>query len=297
MTSDLSTAFDHPEARAIATALPEFPDRISVRDYVVEVEIGAFQVERDVTQRVSFNIVVELVGANADLDDDVDRILSYDRVTEAIEIELASQRLNLLETLAEQIADRILREPQAGRVFVRIEKLDRGPGVLGVEIVRVRADAGAVEAEDDAPRPRVVFVVNDAALSPGLAEGLAALDGPLIICADLPATAEVKSPDAAAQRHIDLLAIEQNCWALAARLPGASVVATRTELDWSMKQDQLAIWAPSRIVLDAVDAVEADPVALAVWLAEALNAVELVMIGKPLPSAVTIPTRSLALPQ
>ena len=64
--------------------------------------------------------------------------MSYDRVTEAIALELADERLNLLETLAERVAERILLEPQAMRAFVRIEKLDRGPGALGVEIVRVR---------------------------------------------------------------------------------------------------------------------------------------------------------------
>ena len=53
-----------------------------------------------------------------------------------LRFELNVERLNLLETLAERIADRILIEPQAIRVFVRIEKLDRGPGALGVEIVR-----------------------------------------------------------------------------------------------------------------------------------------------------------------
>ena len=57
-------------------------------------------------------------------------------MTEAIAHELAAERLNLLETLAERIAERILLEPQALRAFVRIEKLDRGPGALGVEIVR-----------------------------------------------------------------------------------------------------------------------------------------------------------------
>ena len=296
MTSDPYIAFDHPEARAIATALPEFPDRISVRDYQVEVEIGAFQVERDVKQRVSFNIVVELTGANADLDDDVDRILSYDRVTEAIEHELASQRLNLLETLAEQIADRILLEPQAGRVFVRIEKLDRGPGVLGVEIVRMRGE-GVAKAPSDTPRPRVVFLANDSMVAPGIGDFVAGLEGPLILCVDLPNAPLVQSGDGDAQRHIDLLGIEQNAWVLAAQFDGASVVETRTELDWSMKNGQLAIWAPARIVLDAVDMPDTDPLGLAIWLAEGLGAVELVSVGKPLPSTVTIPARSLPLPQ
>nr|BEI32143.1 dihydroneopterin aldolase [Shimia sp.] len=89
-------------------------------------------------QRVCFNVVVEVRPLSGAVEDDVDRILSYDRVTEAIAHELAAERLNLLETLAERVAERILHEPQAMRVFVRIEKLDRGPGALGVEIVRSR---------------------------------------------------------------------------------------------------------------------------------------------------------------
>ncbi|MGH1357118.1 MAG: dihydroneopterin aldolase, partial [Thalassovita sp.] len=48
--------------------------------HVVEVEIGAFQQERGTTQRIRFNIVVEVQPLTGPVDDDVDRILSYDRV-------------------------------------------------------------------------------------------------------------------------------------------------------------------------------------------------------------------------
>ena len=84
MSHEIRLAFEHPAARASATA-PDGPlDRISVRDHVVAVEIGAFQAERGTTQRICFNIVVEVRPMADALDDDVDRILSYDRVTEAI---------------------------------------------------------------------------------------------------------------------------------------------------------------------------------------------------------------------
>ena len=141
MADEIRLAFAHPAERAIATADEAPRDRISLRDHVVEVEIGAFQAERGHTQRVRFNIVVEVRSGTGPLEDDVDRILSYDKVTEAIALELAAERVNLLETLAERIAERILLEPQAMRAFVRIEKLDRGPGALGVEIVRAAPEA------------------------------------------------------------------------------------------------------------------------------------------------------------
>lgn len=154
MSDEARLAFAHPSERAEAMSGPDPLDRISLRDHIVEVEIGAFQAERGVTQRLCFNVVVEVQPLTEPVDDDVDRILSYDRVTEAIAAELAVERLALLETLAERVAERILFEPQAVRAFVRIEKLDRGPGALGVEIVRARGDAAMSEiAPGEAPIP------------------------------------------------------------------------------------------------------------------------------------------------
>ena len=279
---------------------PEPRDRISLRDHIVEVEIGAFQAERDVTQRVCFNVVVEVAPLTGVVDDDVDRILSYDRVTEAIAAELAAERLNLLETLAERVADRILIEPQAMRVFVRIEKLDRGPGALGVEIVRAREGAAiAQDAAQEAPQPRVVYLSNAAIASDrltGWLDQLAASAQPVILCVGPADIAAPRAEDEKAQRHIDLLAIEQNAWVLWARDPRCAVVGSRTELDWAMKNGQISIWAPARIVLDAVDGPAAPPSAapaLAAWFAESSAAGELVLIGADRPEGAALPVRVL----
>ena len=126
MATDIRLAYAHPEERAEATAPAAPRDRISLRDHIVEADIGAFQLERGHKQRLCFNVVVEVRPHPAPLQDDVDRILSYDRITEAIAAELAEERLNLLETLAERVAERVLAEPQAMRAFIRIEKLDVG---------------------------------------------------------------------------------------------------------------------------------------------------------------------------
>jgi len=305
MSTDIHLAFAHPEARAAATADPELRDRISLRDHIVEVEIGAFQAERGTTQRICFNIVVEVAPLTGPIDDDVDRILSYDKVTEAIAFELAEERLNLLETLAGRIAERILAEPQARRAFVRIEKLDRGPGALGVEIVRSRSSASlrpvAELAEDTAPRPIMVFLSNAAIADKGLTQAIDRMKQsgkPLIFCVGLPDGVPPQSQATAAQRRIDLLAIEQNAWVLAGRDRRCVVVETRTELDWAMKHDQISVWAPSKIVLDAVDGPEAAPrdaVELALWMAGEVEAAEMQVIGVTLPKSVTIPVHEARL--
>ena len=299
MTDETKLAFGHPEERAATTEGADFLDRISLRNHVVEVEIGAFQAERGVTQRLSFDVVVEVYPLEEDAGDDVDRILSYDRVTEAIAFELAAERLNLLETLSERIADRILLEPQAARVFVRIQKLDRGSGELGVEIVRARGDASAAVAEGEKPHPRVVFLSQEAMVSENLGGWIEEMgaDAPLIFCVGLPEVAAPQTGHPLTQRRVDLLAIEQNAWMLAARDRRCSVVGTWTELDWAMKNGQTCVWAPSKMVLDAVDGPKgSDAMALAQWLAEEMEACELVFIGADVSSVSTeggkVPMRS-----
>ncbi len=296
MSNDIDLAFEHPEARARETATTPL-DRISVRDHVITVEIGAFQAERGTTQRISFNVVVEVVPLTGPACDDVDRILSYDRVTEAIAAALAVERLNLLETLAERVATLILVAPQAARVFVRIEKLDRGPAALGVEIVRSRTDAPAAAMPGDTPHPRVVYVAN-AAMGRGLAarlDGWAADGAPLILCVGLP---DGGAPQAAArlvQRRIDLLAQEQNAWMLAGQDARCIVTATRTELDWAMRAGQISVWAPSKIILDAPGGAgpdTVDPLSQIVWFAGQMQARELVVAGGVAPDVAGLSVRA-----
>ncbi len=302
MSSDTRLAFAHPSERAEATA-PEgsggLRDRISLRDYIREVEIGAFQQERGHLQRIKFNVVVEVEPLTGPIDDDVDRILSYDRVTEAIDAELGAERLNLLETLAARVAERILLEPQALRVFVRIEKIDRGPYSLGVEIVREQGGnpEAAVEMVE-APHPRVAYFSNAVIASDAVSACIDEMSGdgvPLIICVGASLTPAPQSAAPMAQRRIDLLAIEQNAWVLAGRDKRCVVVGTMTELDWAMKNGQICVWAPSKIVLDAVDGPSAEPHdarALVAWFAEHMQAAELVVIGGEAPDC-SVPVRVL----
>ena len=307
MTSDTSLAFAHPEERAVASAPADPRDRISLRDHVVVADIGAFQQERGHSQRLNFNVVVEVQPAPAPLLDDVDRILSYDRITEAIAAELAEERLNLLETLAERVAERILAAPLAMRVFVRIEKLDRGPGALGVEIVRSRASAPvkALEEGAQALHPVVAYLSNAAIAAPDLSARLdvlaasaSASGAPVILAVGMPDVAPPETGHKPTQRRIDLLAIEQNAWVLAARDPRCVVVATRTEIDWAMRHGQMVVWAPSKIVLDAVDGPKGavrDTGTLILWLAEQMAALRLELHGDvSAPAGSRVPVVALA---
>ena len=210
--------------------------------------------------------------------------------------------MNLLETLAERIAAACLNDARAVRVFVRVEKLDRIPGALGVEIVRSRAEGVArlrpvVESEAaPAVRPLVVHLPNAVLAGPAGADWLAALarHGRVVVCLDPLAPQDRAGTEASLRAG--LLSIEQNVWRAIERAEGFVVCAARTELDWALKTGRSAFWAPVKLVVDAPERPAADagaPLALAGWLAGELGAEALVAVGAQAVPEVTVPVRRL----
>ena len=114
-------------------------DRIFVHDLVLDVEIGVYTNEKGVTQRVRFSVDVELKPATVALEDDIGRAFDYDTIIKGIKSIIARGHVNLVETLAEEVARQCLAHPRAASVTVRIEKLDKEPGAVGVEIMRSKA--------------------------------------------------------------------------------------------------------------------------------------------------------------
>lgn len=113
-------------------------DRIFVHDYVLEVEIGVHHNEKGVTQRVRFSVDIDLTSASQALEDNIDHTLDYDYVIGGIKDIISRGHINLVETLAEDVAQHCIAHRRAARAKVVIEKLDKDPGAVGVEIVRVK---------------------------------------------------------------------------------------------------------------------------------------------------------------
>jgi dihydroneopterin aldolase len=112
-------------------------DHVFVRDLVMPVEIGAYGFERGHAQRVRFYVDVEVYRV-AGLDD-MRMAFSYDVIMDAIKIILAAGHIELVETIAERLAERVLSHERVHAVGVEVEKLDVvAPGAVGVRIRRER---------------------------------------------------------------------------------------------------------------------------------------------------------------
>lgn len=128
------SASDNPEA-GLGT------DKIFVRDFVLPVQIGAYSFEHGKTQKMRFDVTADVVRVARNAEQ-LRHVVSYDLIMDGIRAIIARGHVELSETLAEQIAAFILENPRVLKVVVRAEKLELGPGGVGVEIERRRGETG-----------------------------------------------------------------------------------------------------------------------------------------------------------
>jgi dihydroneopterin aldolase len=113
-------------------------DLTFVHDFVCAVRIGAYAHEREKPQKVRFNVDVRVLRPGH-APEDMRDVFSYDIITDSIQMIVAQEHIALVETLAERIAAVVLTYPRVVSAKVRVEKLEVGPGAVGVEILRERA--------------------------------------------------------------------------------------------------------------------------------------------------------------
>ncbi|MCK5933745.1 MAG: dihydroneopterin aldolase [Fulvimarina manganoxydans] len=110
-------------------------DLIFVRDFVQELEIGAYGHEYGRRQKVRFTVEARIDPIPDDARTMAD-IYSYDVIIDAIRALAEEGHTVLVEELATRLATTLKRDERVREVRVRVEKLDLGPGAVGVEIVR-----------------------------------------------------------------------------------------------------------------------------------------------------------------
>lgn len=120
---------------------------VFVRDLVLECSIGIHQHEREELQRVRVNLdlAVREGETNGNLDDDIANVVCYEKLTLGVRELVSNDHVNLVETLAEDVAAMCLEDSRVRSARVRIEKLDilQDAVSVGVEIERFNPDVQA----------------------------------------------------------------------------------------------------------------------------------------------------------
>jgi len=120
-------------------------DIIFLHDLKVETVIGIWEWERKIRQTVAIDLDMSADIRKAAASDSVDDTLNYKLVAKRVQQFVADSSFQLVETLAEKIAEIVLGEFEVSWVRVKVNKPGaiRGARDVGVLIERgTRPDAG-----------------------------------------------------------------------------------------------------------------------------------------------------------
>jgi dihydroneopterin aldolase len=111
---------------------------VFVRDLVVPARIGVWNNEKGGSQRVRINLDLAVAEGEKPSHDRLDEVVCYNTITTKVRALAAEAHTNLIETLAERIAEVCLEDRRVLNARVRVEKLDvyEDAASVGVEIER-----------------------------------------------------------------------------------------------------------------------------------------------------------------
>jgi dihydroneopterin aldolase len=119
------------------------PDRISVRGITAHAHHGVYDWERERGQTFTVDVVLELDTRAAAAGDDLERTVNYAELSQGLYAILTGEPVDLLETLAQRMADACLANALVDAVEITVHKPDAELGVpfddVTVAIRRERA--------------------------------------------------------------------------------------------------------------------------------------------------------------
>jgi dihydroneopterin aldolase len=113
---------------------------VFIRDLCVDALVGVYRHEKEARQPIRINVDLAVADPGPVRDDQLKNVVNYAEVVERIDVVLAAGHVNLIETLAEKIADDCLADARVLAARVKVEKLKVIPRAasVGVEIERRR---------------------------------------------------------------------------------------------------------------------------------------------------------------
>jgi 7,8-dihydroneopterin aldolase/epimerase/oxygenase len=108
---------------------PRHPDRITLSGLSAHAHHGVYDWERERGQTFRVDVVLDLDTAPAAAGDVLEKTVNYAELAQRLHTVLTGEPVNLLETLAQRLADVCLGNPLVDAVEITVHKPDADLGV------------------------------------------------------------------------------------------------------------------------------------------------------------------------
>lgn len=116
-------------------------DRVLIEGLEIEATIGVYDWERDILQRLVFDIEMETDIRAAAEADDIDKTLDYKTISDEVERFVKASSFQLIESLAEEVAALILSDFPVTSLWLKLSKPGAVPAAKNVAVKIFRSGA------------------------------------------------------------------------------------------------------------------------------------------------------------
>ena len=131
--------FDGSNIQSLPVSIDEAATHtIFITDLLVDMMIGIYELEKINTQPVRINIEMTVTDHKGPINDDYHNVVCYETIANSVKSLVLKEHVNLVETLAENIADICLTHPRVLAAKIKVEKLAAIENTVsvGIEIKR-----------------------------------------------------------------------------------------------------------------------------------------------------------------
>ena len=122
-------------------SLFNYEKKVLIKELILNLRLGYYDFEKAKPQKVKFSLEVDYRDKKPTNDKDLKSIVNYDKLVKLIKKLVKNKHYNFLETLAEDVFDKLFKDIRIDKITLQIEKLEiiKDCSSVGIQISKKRS--------------------------------------------------------------------------------------------------------------------------------------------------------------
>ena len=122
-------------------SLFNYEKKILIKELTLDLKLGYYDFEKNKPQKVKFSLEIDYQDKKPTNDKDIKSIVNYGKVVDLITRLVKNKHYNFLETLAEDVFDKLFKDKRIAKITLQIEKLEilKDCTSVGIQITKKRS--------------------------------------------------------------------------------------------------------------------------------------------------------------
>ena len=122
-------------------SLFNYEKKVLIKELILDLKLGYYDFEKEIPQKVKFSLEIDYEDKKPSNDKDLKSIVNYAKIVKLIKKLVKNKHYNFLETLAEDVFDKLFKDRRIDKISLQIEKLEilKDCSSVGIQISKKRS--------------------------------------------------------------------------------------------------------------------------------------------------------------